>query len=85
MKMNGRVINQQVSHEQIETRIVPELINSEQKEKIEHLKKQKKIKIVYENDRFIIYSYKVRDVEITETFTTEHLVKWSKEQLKEKF
>ena len=83
MKMNGIEFNQ-VSYEEKETRLVPELINCDQKEKIQHLKEQKNIRIVYENDRFIIYSYIVNGFEITETFTTKQLIEWSKEQLKGK-
>lgn len=57
------------------------LINREEQEKIEHLKAQKRVKIHFESDRFIIYTYKVQNVEISVNFNTKHLVEWSKEQL----
>lgn len=58
------------------------LINREEQDKIEHLKAQKGVKIAFESDRFIIYTYKVQNVEISVNFNTKPLVEWSKEQLK---
>lgn len=58
------------------------LITNDTKEKIEHLKTQKRVKIAFESDRFIIYTYKVEDIEISVNFNTKHLIDWSKEQLK---
>lgn len=58
------------------------LINREEQDKIEHLKAQKGVKIAFESDRFIIYTYKVQNVEISVNFNTKPLVEWNKEQLK---
>ena len=58
------------------------LYSNEDWEKIKHLKAKKGVKIYFENDRFIIYTYKVNNVEISVNFNTKPLIEWSKEQLK---
>ena len=65
-----------------EISVQQKLINREEQDKIEHLKAQKHIKIAFESERFIIYTYKVQNVEISVNFNTKPLVEWSKEQLK---
>lgn len=57
------------------------LISREEIEKVEHLKKQKKVRIKFESDRFIIYSYTNDEYEIDMSFNTKFLIDWSKEQL----
>jgi hypothetical protein len=51
-------------------------------ERLEHLKAKKRVKIAFESERFIIYTYKVDDNEISVNFNGKELVEWSKEQLK---
>ena len=58
------------------------LINCDELSKINHLKAQNNVKIEFECDRFIIYTYTINNVEINVNFNTKPLVEWSKEQLK---
>jgi hypothetical protein len=59
------------------------LINCDEIAKIKHLKAQNNVKIAFECDRFIIYTYTIDNVEINVNFNTKPLIEWSKEQLKE--
>ena len=54
----------------------------DEKQKIKQLKAQKYVKIAFENDKFITYTYKVENAEISVNFNSKPLIEWSKEQLK---
>jgi hypothetical protein len=58
------------------------LIHCDELSKMEHLKAQNNVKIAFECDRFIIYTYTIDNVEINVNFNTKPLIEWSKEQLK---